>query len=207
MPGKYIFVAGAPGSRWSAVCRSLYRSGDCDCSDASPQREYRMRSEEPPMHVGAYWDPGMEFGRWFDRLDRHDPAECEGAFDAPFSGSGVRVVKAHTFCHHVAYLRRHWPDCHVVLVHRPDATCLDWWLAAGGFAISYPDYRPYYRDIATMAKRIAQQNGDMLRYAASEGVPFDIPDSSGLCRRLGLPESTPAVEFAALDTAVAAVGG
>ena len=30
---KYIFVAGAPGSKWSSVCKNIYFSGDIDTSD------------------------------------------------------------------------------------------------------------------------------------------------------------------------------
>jgi hypothetical protein len=37
---KYIFMAGAPGSKWSSVAKNIYFSPDIDRSDASSQREY-----------------------------------------------------------------------------------------------------------------------------------------------------------------------
>ena len=205
MAGKYLFVAGAPGSRWSAVCKVLYGSPDFDRTDANSQRQYSHAAGAEPMHLGAYWDPGMEYGEWFDRLSEHQPAECEQVFDAPFSGHGTRLIKSHTFCHHLAYLRRHWPGCGIVLVHRPDRTCLDWWLEAGGFDIHYPDYRPYYRDVDTMARRIAAQNHDLLGYAGATGQTFDVQDSDQLCRQLGLAPGPATTQFQTLDVAVATI--
>ena len=154
------------------------------------------------MHTGAYWDPGMEFGHGFDRLDELGRAACESAFDAPFSGEGRRVVKSHTFCQNLAYLRRTWPDCPVVVIYRTDDVCLQWWLEAGGFGIRYPDYRPYYRDTETMAARIAAQNRDLLAFLDQFGVRLEIADSVELCRRLGVRASTPKVDFTALDVRV-----
>jgi hypothetical protein len=206
MAGRYLFVAGAPGSRWSGVCKTLYSSPDLDRTDANPRRQYsHSAAGEEPMHLGAYWDPGMEYGEWFDRLSEHEPAVCERVFDAPFSGQGTRLIKSHTFCHHLEYLHRHWPDCGIVLVHRPDQVCLDWWIKAGGFDIDYPDYRPYYRDLDTMARRIAAQNRDLLAYAHASGLSFDMPDSHQLCRRLGLVPAPATTRFQELDAAVAAV--
>ena len=203
MAGQYLFVAGAPGSRWSGVCKTIYGSPDFDRTDANPRREYSHASGAEPMHLGAYWDPGMEYGEWFDRLSEHQPAECERVFDAPFSGQGTRLIKSHTFCHHLEYLHRHWPDCGIVLVHRPDQACLDWWIEAGGFNIHYPDYRPYYRDLDTMARRIAAQNRDLLAFAVARGLAFDVHDNGQLCRRLGLSPPPAIMQF--LDAAVATV--
>ena len=205
MGGKYIFVAGAPGSRWSAVCRSIYQSADCDRTDSDSRREYRRRPDEEPMHIGAYWDPGMDFGTWFDRLDEHGREECEQAFDAPFSGRGARIIKAHTFCHHLAYLRRVWPECGVVLIYRENQSCLEWWQEAGGFDISYPNYLPYYRDLETMSRHIEQQNRDMLAFAQAEGVKFTVEDSIQLCHRLGIAHKSPKIDFTTLDAVVATV--
>jgi hypothetical protein len=154
------------------------------------------------MHTGAYWDPGMEFGQGFDRLEDLGRAACEAAFDAPFSGEGRRVVKSHTFCHHLAYLRHTWPDSPVVLIYRPDDDCLQWWLEAGGFSIRYPDYGPYYRDVETMAARIAAQNRSLLEFLGQFGIRLEISDSVELCRRLGIRASTPKLDFAELDVRV-----
>ena len=60
---KYIFVAGAPGSKWSSVVKNIYYSPDLDQSDYSDRRTYHhdASGKMELMHLGAYFDPGMEF--------------------------------------------------------------------------------------------------------------------------------------------------
>ena len=76
---KYIFIAGAPGSKWSSVSKNIYFSNSIDRSDATPEREYYHDAPGTLelMHMGAYFDPGMEFGDWFDHLNEHTKEECE----------------------------------------------------------------------------------------------------------------------------------
>jgi hypothetical protein len=163
---KYIFVAGAPGSKWSSVVKNIYYSADIDQSDNSTQRSYAHAAayNGQPMHIGSYFDPGMEYGTWFDRLDQHSREECETEFDQPFSGNGIRIIKSHMFMHHVGFLKQTWPDCPIILVHRGNDACLGWWIRCGGFDISYPNYRPYYKDIETMYQEIIKQNSSMRPY-------------------------------------------
>jgi hypothetical protein len=160
---KYIFVAGAPGSKWSSVVKNIYYSADVDRSDNSAQRSYAHATayNGSPMHLGSYFDPGMEFGTWFDRLDQHSKSQCESEFDRPFSGTGVKIIKSHMFMHHVGFLKQTWPDCPIILVHRGDDACLGWWVRCGGFDITYPDYTKYYKDLAFMAEEITRQNAAM----------------------------------------------
>ena len=113
------------------------------------------------MHLGSYFDPGMEFGTWFDRLSDYSKEECEAEFDRPFSGKGVRIVKSHMFTYHIDFLKRTWPDCPVIMVHRGDDASLGWWVRCGGFNITYPDYTKYYKDLTFMAEEITRQNAAM----------------------------------------------
>lgn len=151
---KYVFIAGAPGSKWSSVARNIYNSPDIDRSDDSPQRQYQQTG-----HCGAYWDPGMEFDIPED-LTQLTPQQAEQIWNAPFSGTGVRIVKSHVFClrKNIDYLRSHWPRAPIVLVYRPDDACVGWWVRSGGFSISYPNYAPYYQDLDTMCGRVTEQN-------------------------------------------------
>lgn len=165
---KYIFVAGAPGSKWSSVVKNIYYSPDIDRSDHTDQRIY-SHNDQPQLHLGAYWDPGMEFGNWFDQLNLHTKEECEHEFDRPFSGTGIRIVKSHAFAHHVETLRQRWPDCAIVLVHRSSDSCMGWWVKCGGFDIKYPDYRGYYKDLPTIGRIIEEQN------ASIESAMHDCP--------------------------------
>ena len=160
---KYIFMAGAPGSKWSSVSKSIYFSTSIDRSDASPEREYWHSAwgESNLMHMGAYFDPGMEFGGFFDRLNEYTKEECEAEFDRPFTGSGVRIIKSHVFAHHIDFLKQHWPDCPVILVHRGNDACLGWWVKCGHFDITYPTYDQYYVDLKHMTRIIEDQNADI----------------------------------------------
>lgn len=148
-----IFVTGAPGSKWSSVVKNIYFSDSVDRSDHADHRTY-----QDSLHIGSYFDPGMEFGRWFDRISRHTREECETEFDLPFSGTGVRIIKSHVFANHIDFLKQTWPDTPVVLVSRSTDACLGWWVRCGGFDITYPDYREYYQDLQTMGKLIEEQN-------------------------------------------------
>jgi hypothetical protein len=153
---KYIFVTGAPGSKWSSVVKNIYYSPDIDRSDSRPERTYRDQ-----LHLGAYWDPGMEFGQFFHRLNEHDHYQCETEFDAPFTGVGVKIIKSHHFSQHIDYIKQTWPDCPIVLAHRPDDACLGWWVKCGGFDIAYPDYT-HYKSFNNMALKIQQQNASII---------------------------------------------
>jgi hypothetical protein len=182
---KYIFVAGAPGSKWSSVVKNIYYSPEVDRSDNSAQRSYAHKTAYAgqPMHQGSYFDPGMEFGTWFDRLDQYSQQECEHEFDRPFSGNGVRIIKSHMFMHHIAFLKHTWPDCPIVLVHRGDDACLGWWVRCGGFDIDYPNYRPYYKDIEHMYQQIIRQNADMRPFWDLSSFVYN---NTELCDRLGI---------------------
>jgi hypothetical protein len=157
---KYIFIVGAPGSKWSSVAKNIYFSRDIDRTDASPVREYWHSAWGEPqlMHLGAYFDPGMEFGRNFARMDQYSQWYNEQEFDRPFSGTGVRIIKSHVFAHHIDYLKKTWPESPVVLVERGDDACLGWWVKCGHFGITYPDYAEYYQNLPRMAQRIHDQN-------------------------------------------------
>ena len=182
---KYIFVAGAPGSKWSSVVKNIYYSPDIDRSDYSDARTYYhdASGKRELMHLGAYFDPGMEFGRFFHRLPEFDYYQCEAEFDAPFSGEGVRIIKSHVFANHIDYIKQTWPDSPIVLVHRSDDACLGWWVKCGHFNITYPSYNKYYKDLRQMAVEIKRQNGDMRQHWDFASFVYD---NVGLCERLGI---------------------
>lgn len=186
---KYIFVSGAPGSKWSSVVKNIYYSASIDSSDAAPHREYYhdANGEYQLMHMGAYWGPAMEFGDWFEQLDQHSREKNEAEFDRPFSGTGVRIVKSHVFGYHIDYLKRTWPYCPVVLVDRSDDACLGWWVKCGEFNITYPLYRDYYRDLRQMAQHIHRENAGNRR-AAREWPSRTVETNLQLSRLLGLAD-------------------
>ena len=184
---KYIFVAGAPGSKWSSVVKNIYYSASIDQSDYSEARTY---SHDAPgkmtlMHLGAYFDPGMEFGDFFDNLDQYTKEQCETEFDRPFSGSGIRIIKSHVFAHHLEFIKRTWPDCAIVLVHRSSDSCLGWWVKCGHFDITYPDYSKYYNNLRQMSQIISAQNQAIESGMNQLTGPF-VQNNQELAQLLGL---------------------
>lgn len=183
---KYIFVAGAPGSKWSSVAKNIYYSPDVDRSDFTEARTYWHDASgvRELMHLGAYWDPGMEFGSSFEFLNRLSREQAEAEFDRPFSGGGIRIIKSHYFCRHVDYLKANWPDCSVVAVSRSDDACLGWWVKCGEFGITYPNYQ-HYDNLKRMGFHIALQNS-RLRDAVAQYPRLTPRNNVELCSMLGI---------------------
>ena len=186
---KYIFIAGVPGSKWSSVTKNIYYSPSIDRSDYTTERTYWHDAPGTLelMHLGVYWDPGMEFGKNFDRLNEFSREELEAEFDRPFTGTGVRIIKSHVFCHHLEFIQKTWPDSPIVLVYRNDDAALGWWVKCGHFDITYPDYDGYYKNLKHMSKIIANQNHDLLKwwYNNSNSVT-DVVSNTDLCNLLGI---------------------
>ena len=162
---KYIFVAGAPGSKWSSVVKNIYYSADIDRTDYSEARTYYHDAGDTGvkdlMHIGAYFDPGME-SNLPENLQQFTREELEQIFDKEFTGRGIRIIKSHIFCNHIEFIKKTWPECPLILVHRNDDSCLGWWVKCGHFNITYPLYHEYYVDLKTMATIIKQQNKGIL---------------------------------------------
>ncbi len=164
---KYIFVAGAPGSKWSSVVKNIYYSPDIDQSDYRDDWTYYhdASGKMDLMHLGAYFDPGMACDLP-ERMSTLTKSQAEEKFDAPFNsnGKGIRIIKSHIFSYeeNIEYLKEQWPESPIVLVHRSDDSCLGWWVKCGHFNITYPSYHGYYKDLRHMAEIIRRQNKGIL---------------------------------------------
>ena len=185
---KYIFVAGAPGSKWSSVVKNIYYSPSIDNSDHRDEWTYYhdASGKMELMHLGAYFDPGMECALP-DDLNRYTKEQLESLFDAPFANknsTGIRIIKSHIFSNHIDFLRATWPEIPIVLVYRPDDACLGWWVKCGHFDITYPKYKIYYKDLKKMAQIIKQQNIGIVNAAlAATKAPYD---NLELCKLLNI---------------------
>jgi len=188
---KYIFLAGAPGSKWSSVAKNIYYSPDIDRSDYRDNWTYYhdASGQMELMHLGAYFDPGMACPLPED-LTVLDRAQLEESFAYPFNkdSTGIRIIKSHIFAYekNIRHLRREFVDCAIVLVHRSDDSCLGWWVKCGHFDITYPDYREYYQDLKTMAGIIAQQNDGIEQAIANTPTAIAVRNNHQLCRILGI---------------------
>jgi len=187
---KYIFVAGAPGSKWSSVVKNIYYSPSIDRSDYRDEWTYYHDAggKMDLMHLGAYFDPGMACNIP-ENLNEYTRAELEAMFDTPFStdAKGVRIIKSHIFSDHIDHLRKLFPEVPIVLVYRGDDACLGWWVKCGHFDITYPRYHDYYRDLKTMAGIIRQQNTGIVN--ATLTYPGSVPyDNKELCELLHIAQ-------------------
>lgn len=187
---KYIFVAGAPGSKWSSVVKNIYYSPSVDCSDYRDEWTYYhdASGRRELMHLGAYFDPGMACPLPED-LTVLDRKQLEEKFNEPFNknSAGTRIVKSHIFSYenNIRHLREQFVDCPIVLVHRSDDACLGWWVKCGHFDITYPLYHEYYRDLRTMAGIIKRQNTGIVNAALA--YPGQVPyDNLELCKLLNI---------------------
>ena len=183
---KYIFVAGAPGSKWSSVVKNIYWSADLDHTDYSEKRTYYhdASGRMDLMHLGVYFDPGMEFALP-ENLSALTKQQLENIFDQPFTGTGTRIIKSHLFSEYIDFLKATWPEVPIVTVDRSDDACLGWWVKCGHFDITYPDYRTYFQDLRTMAEIIKRQNA-AIRLACRE-YPGQTPETNlQLARMLGI---------------------
>ena len=186
---KYLFVAGAPGSKWSSVVKNIYYSPSIDRSDYTNDRTYHHNASGKMdlMHLGAYFDPGMEFGDFFDNLKDYTKEECEAEFDAPFTGEGIRIIKSHVFCNQIDVLKERWPECPIVCVYRPNDACLGWWVRCGEFYITYPTYHDYYENLPRMGNIINRQNAG-LRDAVCKYPSRHATDNRNLSIYLGIQQ-------------------
>ena len=189
----YILFTGAPGSKWSSVVKNIYWSDDIDHTDYSEERTYWHDADTPGhkhlMHIGAYWDPGMEF----------TPIDWDG----PFSGTGKRIVKSHTFAHELNELKiKGYP---IVLVGRkPAYKMLEWWRLCGGFSITYPKYT-YYENMNRMWTHIKKQNNAIYTFIRENGDRISsVKNNEELCKHLEIayPTDTAVHDYKAKDIEV-----
>lgn len=148
----YVFITGAPGSKWSLVARALSEANEVDNSDCDPAHTYPSRPDL--AHFGNYFGPGMAYGSNFDRLTSLTQLDVRRELDRPFSSAGGRrLLKGHIFARNLVLLHEMFPRARFVMVYRNEEACFDWWMRAGGFSIQYPDYS-WYGEIARMRREI-----------------------------------------------------
>jgi len=195
---KYIFVAGAPGSKWSSVVKNIYYSADIDRSDYRDEWTYYHDASgtRELMHLGAYFDPGM-ISPLPEDLTTLNRSELEEIFAEPFQfkeSQNTRIIKSHVFSNHLEYLRELFPEVPIVIVHRSDDSCLGWWVKCGHFNITYPDYREYFKDLKNMAQIIRSQNADILTAWNKYNAQPVIKNNQQLAQALGI--ALPPAEYA-----------
>jgi hypothetical protein len=149
---KLIFFTGVPGSRWSGIAREIKQDPKYDTSDRAPHRVYKHNDFSG--HCESYFGTGMEF-----------PVDLSiENLLAPFNSTGIKLLMSHEWPYYFDHIIEQYPHADIQLVYRPNDASLKWWLEAGGFNITYPNYE-WYVDVDGMKKEIEQQNKLILDFA------------------------------------------
>lgn len=184
MENKYIFVLGAPGSKWSSVANSIYDLKEITNSDYLKNRTYKE------MHKGAYFDPGMEFGNFFNELEKHTKEQFIKELEKPFENDNkIRIIKSHCLSNYIDLLIKWFSHSPIIIVKRTTDSCFGWWKRAGGFNISYPDYKKYYVDDDKMVNEIEYQNFNLSKALKRYDFIGPLNDNYHLSYLLGLSKS------------------
>ena len=148
-------MIGVPGSRWSGIAQNIEDNiAGFNVTDRRSDRVYQ--------HHGFSGHLGVYFGTGWEHDTSLDPQNLDHGFEYT---QGTRILKSHEWAYQLDEIRERYPEAWIMLVYRPDMSAYSWWHEAGGFAISYPDYRPYYQDSARMLCEIVQQNQAIMRFA------------------------------------------
>jgi len=153
-----IFFTGVPGSRWSGIAQILESLPGFNTSDRTPEREYKHNSYSG--HVGAYFGPGMEFETMLNA------EHIDQAWTKP---GGCKLIKSHEWSEMLADLHHVFPEDWIMLVYRQHRPSLKWWLEAGGYNITYPNYSAY----KDMSATIKQQNRAIMQWVFDKNCTLE----------------------------------
>jgi hypothetical protein len=181
MNKELVWFTGAPGSKWSGTANILQsiKQLNLNITDRSSEREYTHTGPtelaRSITHTGVYFGPGHEVGEHWDRFSILDPhaIEREVLKEWTDSDAGRPLVKSHFLSHHLDYLVEQWPENPIIMVFRPNDKCEQGWFGAGGWNITYPDYRAFYKDDDTMKSMIKEHNHNMLDFCNRHSVPVE----------------------------------
>jgi hypothetical protein len=160
---KLIFFTGAPGSKWSAISEVLTNSPllEIDTSDRNEQRVYSHGEKfNNVQHLGSYFGPGMEFGEKWDMIDTLSKDEILSEIDKAFTdteSNKFRIIKCHQFVNNLDYIKEIFPSSKIIIITRPVESCYKGWFGSGGFDITYPVYKPYYKNEAGAKRYIERE--------------------------------------------------
>ena len=148
-----VFFTGVPGSRWSGIAQRIKQDPIYNSTDRAPHRIYTHGDFNG--HCDSYFGTGMEFDTNLDYSNLTAPFE---------SVTGTLLLMSHEWPYHFDQIIERYPHADIQLVYRPNDASLEWWLQAGGFNITYPNYDWYVNEDG-MRKQIAQQNKLILDFA------------------------------------------
>ena len=160
---EYEFFTGVPGSRWSGLAQEIKLNPAYNTSDRAPHRVYTHG--DFAGHKDSYFGTGMEFDT---RLSKKN---LDAPFFAPSPVNGTKLLMGHEWPYHFESIIKRYPEAWITLVYRPGPASMQWWLQAGGFDITYPNYK-WYQNESTMAVQIYKQNKLILDFAQHHSLQW-----------------------------------
>jgi len=152
-----IFFTGVPGSRWSGIAQIIESLPGFNTTDRTKGRKYNHSAYSG--HCGTYFGKGMEFDS--------DPHDYNTDLGYRLPEAGCKLIKSHDWAYQLDIIdncRVKRYDDWMVLVYRPDLVSQAWWHEAGGFNITYPNYKAY-KNSRVMFSEIQLQNQNILEFA------------------------------------------
>ena len=198
---KLIFFTGAPGSKWSATAHILSHNKilPINTSDYADDREYAHPSPSWNVkHLGAYWGPGFGWGDKFDKIDQLSKDEIIAEIDKPYADKRwdkYRIIKCHQFANNLDFIRETFPESKIMIVLRPNAVCANAWIDAGGWNITYPVYKPYYKDNDTLRVKVSEELQNAKVFITQHNLEMQVITDSYWLNRWGIEKNTPELEL------------
>jgi hypothetical protein len=197
---KLIFFTGAPGSKWSATAHILSHNKllPVNTSDYSKDRTYTHPAPSWTVsHLGAYWGPGFGLGEQFDKINQLSKDEILSEIDKPYTDKNweqYRIIKCHQFALNLDWIKENFPTSKIMIVLRPNRVCSEGWLTAGGWDITYPNYRPYYKDDATFKKLALQELQAAKTFIDKHDLEMQVVTQHYWRKRWGITKETEELE-------------
>jgi hypothetical protein len=204
---KRIFVTGAPGSGWGNVDKNIRATLDnVDNTDIVPHRLHCSgNTEKTYNHMGAFFNPGNEFGDWILGFRNYSKKEIETQLDSVYNEEehpevvanlgepwmnktgdrSIRVHKSHYFAYHLDQIHEMWPDAVIVMRWQVDHKCYVWWEHTGGFQLEYDAYYYYDNNYDDIWNQVRWQNAGIERFAWEKRLDLQIFNMDTVHREFG----------------------
>jgi hypothetical protein len=181
MNKNLVWFTGAPGSKWSGSANILQSIPKLqfNITDRSPDREYHHTGPtelaRSIVHTGVYFGPGHGVGEHWGQFSNLEPASVEREILKEWTdpSAGRLLVKSHFLSHHLDHISTTWSNDPIIMILRPNVKCEQGWFGAGGWNISYPNYRPYYKDDDTMKAMIAEHNDKIINFCNTRNIKIE----------------------------------
>lgn len=171
---KYIFVTGAPGSRWGRL-EFLLREQSNIVDDSGWMPFLQDNPDNLTTHVHKFFGPYQQHGDRFDVLHILGRTaifdELERAFDSNSTGK-VRFVRCHWFAYQLDWIAENLPEVDILMMFRESNMCYNWWHESGGWDIQYPSYK-WYGDSEKLRRQIMLENECMIQFMRKHRLPMN----------------------------------